>query len=475
MRTWYRSKELGAGKRERMKGAGEKNSTAASSRHLAVLCLTWWDRERQAIQPHIETVLYGSALAANDRQLAVMLVQGVLRQLQYLDAVIGRFSKVPLAKMKPLTRMALRVGVYQLIFLDRIPDSAAVNETVKVLKKERQPPWIINFVNGVLRTVVRSRESLPPPDGKDEKGNPFLNHPEWLVRRWQAQYGSETTGRICRVNNREPVLVIRTNTLKTTSAELARLLTDSGCEVQPGQYAPHSLVLHSLPGPVAALPGYEEGLFHVQDEAAQLAGMLLAPFETGARCLDACAGLGGKTCHLAQLLPLDTELVAVEPSRNRFRVLEQNLMRLELDRRVEVFNGGLADFAQAEPGRFHRILVDAPCSGTGVIGRHPDIRWNRRQEDLPGYQQLQLALLDLAASLLMPGGLLVYVTCSMEPEENQQVVEKCLEGHADILRTDSRKFLPPPAAQMVDREGYFSPTPADGLDGFFAARLVRKQ
>ncbi|MHB8788542.1 MAG: 16S rRNA (cytosine(967)-C(5))-methyltransferase RsmB [Desulfobulbaceae bacterium] len=456
-----------------MKKKEGDGKAAGTARQLAVRCLLRWDRERQAVQPLIDAVIHDAALSAPDRQLAVMLVLGVLRQMQYLDLIIADFSRVPLVKMKPLTLMALRVGVYQLLFLERIPDSAAVNESVRVLREERQPSWLVNFVNGVLRAIARNKDGLPGPEEPDAQGVLTLNHPEWLVQRWQAAYGLEQTALICRANNREPSLTLRVNTRRTTVEELSGMLEAHGCGVRPGRFAPASLVLDQFSGPVTGLPGYGEGLFHVQDEAAQLVTLLLAPMTPGQRYLDACAGLGGKTCHLAQLLPEGAELQAVEPSAHRLRMLTQNLQRLRLAGLVRQFPGRLEDFAAAQPGLYNRILVDAPCSGTGVIGRHPDIRWNRKPADLKVYQRQQLALLELARTLLAPDGVLVYATCSLEPEENQQVIAAFLQRHAEFTAADCREFLPAPAGELVDASGYFCPTPAQGVDGFFAARLLR--
>lgn len=448
-------------------------SRGSSSRRLAVLCLAAWEGEKRAIQPHIDSLIYRSPLPVGDRHLAVMLVHGVLRRMQYLDAVITRFTRFPLARMKPLTLMALRVGVYQLIVLDRIPDSAAVNETVNVLREERQPRWLINFANGVLRSIARNSGTIPGPEEEEQRAG-ILNHPDWLIRRWEDAYGPEMAREICRRNNREPLLVLRVNSLLTSAADLGGLLREAGYAARPGRFAPQSLVLESFSGPVAGLPGYERGLFHVQDEAAQLVSLLPAPFASGERYLDACAGPGGKTCHLAQLLADGARLTAVEPNGHRFRLLEQNIQRLGLTERVTPVQGRLEDIAARRSDRLHRVLLDAPCSGTGVIGRHPDIRWNRRPEDLPVFQEQQLRLLRLAASLLVPGGVLVYATCSLEQEENQQVIESFLRANADFTATDCRDFFPGPARELVDAAGYFRSTPADGLDGFFAARLVRR-
>ncbi|NIA04901.1 MAG: 16S rRNA (cytosine(967)-C(5))-methyltransferase RsmB, partial [Proteobacteria bacterium] len=413
----------------RVRPARPGRQQQSTSRRLAILCLCRRDRDKSVVQVHIDRLIHGSSLAGPDRQLAVMLVLGVLRQQQFLDTVIARFSSVPPGRMKPLTLTALRVGVYQLFFLDRIPASAAVNETVKVLKAEKQPRWLINFVNGVLRTIARQRTSLPGPDAAGKDGAPVLNHPDWLLRRWRARYGPDRTEEICRLNNLEPLLSLRVNTRLISREALADRCRRAGHGVRNGRYAPDALVLESGAGAVANLPGFAEGLFQVQGEAAQLATLLLAPFAAGRRYLDACAGLGGKTGHLAQLLPAGAELTAVEPDRRRFALLGENLRRLGADGNITLFNGGLDEFAGSGQRRFDAILIDAPCSGTGVIRRHPDIRWNRQEDDLHSYQRQQGILLHTAASLLAPGGILVYATCSLEPEENQQVIDAFCETH----------------------------------------------
>ncbi len=446
-----------------------------TSRYLAVQCLTHWDRDRQAIQPYVDSLVYDSTLTGSDRYLAVMLIQGVLRQLQYLDAIISRFAKHPLRKMKPLMLMTLRVGVYQILFLERIPDSAAVNETVKVLKAKNQPQWIINFANGVLRNISRKKAELPGPEHAGKNNSAILNHPEWLIRRWQGRYGPEQTNEICRNNNKEPFFVLRVNTLRTSQEKLAEMFSAAGIEVHKGSYAPDSLVIESPKGPISDLPGFAAGLFHVQDEAAQLVTLLLGPFDLAGNFLDACAGLGGKTCQLMQLLPHDAKLVAVEPSNQRFQRLVKNIQRLGMTENITMVHQRLDDMLQNNIARFHGILVDAPCSGTGVIRRHPDIRWNRRQEDLQTYQQLQLEILQQAGHLLVPGGVLVYATCSMEQEENQMVIEAFLAGNPNFFLSDAEKYVPDSARKLVSSNGYFTTTPAAGLDGFFGARLVRNE
>ena len=410
-------------------------------------------------------------VAEIDRGLVKTLVYGVLRRKQYLDHIIRSHSRHPLRKMKVRTLMTLRLGVFQLLLLSRIPESAAVNATVNTLKAAGQPGWLVGFVNGLLRAVVRERATLPTPEALAAAEPPLLNHPDWLVQRWQARFGDPLTREICRCNNTEPPLTLRTNTRRTGRALLRARLAQSGIVVENGRYSPAALVVPAFPGAVTALPGYAEGLFQVQDEAAQLASLLVTPLPARCRVLDGCAGVGGKTSHLAELLPAGGTLVAVEPDRRRYGLLRENLARLGLGGSVDALRTDLAQFAATRPTPFDAILIDAPCSGTGVIRRQPDIRWNRQPEDLETYQRDQLQLLAIAARLLKPGGVLVYATCSLEPEENEQTVARFLERHPDFAIDPAGHLLPEAARRLVDADGFFHPTPANGLDGFFAARL----
>jgi 16S rRNA (cytosine967-C5)-methyltransferase len=358
--------------------------------------------------------------------------------------------------------------------MDRIPPSAAVDETVKALKEARQPKWLTGFVNGMLRTISRQLDTLPDP--LTDKVLPpavRLSHPDWLYQRWQERYGEEEATRICLANNRQPPLVLRVNTRIIDREIYLNQLREAGLTVQPGIYGPEAVLLPDFRGDIAGLPGYEQGLFMVQDEGAQLISLLLAPLGAEWRCLDGCAGLGGKTTHLAQLLPGGGHVVAIEPNALRFGLLQENIKRLGLDGLVSVRQTTLAEFKQTTGELFPAILLDAPCSGLGVIRRHPDIRWNRDLADLKRYQLEQLALLDEASHLLAPGGLLVYGTCSIEPEENEEVVEKFLEGHPDF--TVARpQALPAAARNFIHDKGFLQMLPDAWHDGFFAARLEKQ-
>ena len=443
-----------------------------SSRAAALQVLCRAEQSNKPIDASIRR--YAEKLSPADRQLLVNIVYGVLRNRDYLDFIAGRFSRHPLRGMKDRTRNALRIGIYQLLFLSRIPASAAVNETVAALKAYKQPRWLIGFVNGVLRNISRNAATLPRPDQATLKGRPILNHPSWLVKRWQARYGRDQTLEICRHNNRPPRLVLRVNRERTDLSSLMHGFQEQGIDVEPGRFAPDSLVLPGFTGAVTTLPGFAEGFFQVQDQAAQLIVPLFGPIPSGARLLDACAGLGGKTTHLAALMPEGRELVAVEPEARRFTLLQENLRRLHVEQRVCCRHCSLQDYAQRHRGHFWGILIDAPCSGTGVIGRHPDIRWNRQPGDLRRYQRQQRALLDQAAALLTPGGVLVYATCSLEGEENEEVIFRFLRDHPGYELDDCRLYLPEQARSLVTEHGFFATTPAQGLDGFFAARLQQR-
>jgi 16S rRNA (cytosine967-C5)-methyltransferase len=408
----------------------------------------------------------------------MQLVYGVLRHRQFLDRILELLSRTPLGKLDPFVHQALAVGLYQLFFLERIPESAAVNESVEACKAARIPQRLHGFVNGILRQAIRQKTSLATKAQSDSSGKPVLNHPEWLVERWRQNFGSKETERICQANNCEPTLVLRVNSPTIGREDFCRILVKAGVPCRLGAYSMEAVVLPDFHGSITSIPGYNEGFFQVQDEAAQLATCLLGPFRAGARYLDGCAGLGGKTSHLLQLAKQhDLQIHAVEPEPHRLKKLRENLARLfPGDSPVinpVIHEENLQQFSLSHEALFFDgILIDAPCSGTGVIGRHPDIRWNRRPEELVRYQQQQLELLLLAAGHLHRDGLLVYATCSLEPEENRQVVNEFLRTHEDFLLTDCSFHLPEPARRFIEND-CFAPRPSETIDGFFAVRMLR--
>jgi 16S rRNA (cytosine967-C5)-methyltransferase len=446
-------------------------------RYIAIEILCRWEESHQPLDYLMDQCFATMALEdVRDRQLSISLVYGVIRWRTYLDWVLGRFSSHPLAKMKNRTLQALRVGLFQLLFLDRIPSSAAVNETVQALKDMKQPKWLTGFVNGMLRTMERQRNNIPCPSRS--KGlipeAALLNHPEWLIQRWKDRYGKNQAVALCEFNNTQAHLCLRVNTSLSTPSALIKKLEAAGMIVELGNFSPVAIKIADNHGTVDAIPGFSEGLFQVQDEAAQLVSLLLAPLKPGDTYLDGCAGLGGKTSHLAQMMPAGSILEANEPHSGRVKKLRENLVRLRLEKTVTIVDGTIESLLPARKETYHGMLIDAPCSGLGVIRRHPDIRWNRNPGDLLRYQEMQSALLGAAADLLASTGTLVYATCSLEPEENEVVVQKFLENHPRFLVSDCRESLPESCDSLVDSAGFFRTMPGrDDLDGFFAAKLLK--
>lgn len=450
-----------------------KNSPQ-TGRYAAIETLCRLQKTAYPVKPLLESVTGECALSSPDRGLAMNLVYGVLRKRQYLDTLIGKLSRHPLKKMDVIVINGLRVGLYQIFFLDRIPESAAVNETVNAMKAARLPKRLQGFVNGILRESIRQKqkETLPVPD--DESGAPLLNHPEWMTKRWSARFGRQEMERICKVNNEEPQLTLRTNTGRISREQLLDLFLQDRIEARSGLYGPDSIVLPDYQGSISTLVGYREGYFQPQDEAAQLATLLLSPIRENGAYLDGCAGLGGKTSHMLQLThPHSARVVAVEPEPRRQRLFEDNINRLSDDNRPVLHKTTLQDYSRTCRVLFSGVFIDAPCSGTGVTGRHPDIRWNRKPEDFINYQRTQLELLNHAAQLVAENGILVYATCSLEQEENMDVVTAFLEENDEYNLTDCSPFLPEKCHSLIT-DNCFSPHPDATIDGFFAARLVRE-
>ena len=447
-------------------------------RYIAIKILCRWEESRLPVDQIMGKYFSNTVLHdPRDRQLSMSMVYGVIRWQGYLNWVIANFSKHPIAKIKNLTLHALRVGLFQLLFLDRVPASAAINETVQALKDMKQPKWLTGFVNGILRNAERQRECLPTPfNNMPLPEAALLSHPDWLLGRWKNRYGDALTATICRENNREAGLCLRVNTTLTTADIFLKQLEKAGLNAEVGKYSPVAIKLIDYHGPVIKIPGFTEGLFQVQDEAAQLVSMLLGPLQKNESYLDGCAGLGGKTSHLSQMLPAKGKLFAIEPNGRRMKKLKENLVRLRLGTSVTIVEGTVDSLIPDMKEKFSGVLIDAPCSGLGVIRRHPDIRWNRTPGDLFRYQEIQSAILDSAAQLLVPDGTLVYATCSTEPEENEGVVNKFLAKHPRFLLSNCRDVLPGNGGLLVDSMGFFRTLPGqDGLDGFFGAKLIKMQ
>ena len=443
-----------------------------SARFVAIKTLCQLDKSREPVNTIFNAELVEHPLESNDRQLAVKIIYGLLRNRESLDIMLQHLCSQPLKKLEPFIHQTLRVGLYQIMFLDRIPESAAVNESVKAVKAARLPKRLHGFVNGVLRNSIRKRKELLALI--DNPAQPILNHPRWLTERWEKQYGENETVRICKQNNEQAVFSLQVNTCATDRESLSKTLHENEITAHNGIFCDTTIILDDYHGDISRLPGFSEGLFQIQDQGAQLLPHILGPLIQDGEYLDACAGVGGKTSVLIQLAEhVQAKVSAVEPEISRLEKFKENMMRLHPLLDIPIFPGRLQDYSASSSKRFHGILLDAPCSGTGVTRRHPDIRWNRRVQDFKHYQETQLGLLQSATTLLLPGGILVYATCSLEEEENEQVIEKFLSLHPNFTLEDSSSALPTTAHSHITN-GYFSPLPESEIDGFFSARLRNK-
>jgi 16S rRNA (cytosine967-C5)-methyltransferase len=414
-------------------------------------------------------------LDSRDRALVTELVYGVLRWQGRLDWIINQQIKIRPDKVDLTVRLILRLAVYQLLFLDRIPAAAAVHEAVE-LAKTSQPKHVVRFVNGVLRTISRKSVALKEvePEGSAEHRLAVLySYPLWLVERWLTHLGNEETESFCQAGNQIPPTTVRVNTLKTTVATMATSFKDLGFFVESGKFVPEALHLRSIRTDLSSLKQYERGEFQVQDEASQVIAHLLQP-QPGERILDACAGLGAKSTHLGQLMENRGEIIALDNQGWKLTRLLENAQRLGVSC-VEAMEINLLELVPSgEEFSFDRILLDAPCTGLGVIRRNPDIKWKVKPKDFRRLHLLQRQMLEKLAPLLKSGGVLLYATCTVSKEENEETVQGFLAEHPDYQPESARPYLPLGNADLVNRSGAMQTWPhRHGTDGFFAARLRR--
>lgn len=411
-------------------------------------------------------------LDPRDRALATELVYGLLRQQGRLDFVLRGFCKQPLEKLEGRVLLLLRLGAYQLLALERIPESAAVNTTVELaraLKLERAT----GFLNGVLRALARGRHALPWPDpARDPLGHleHALSLPRWLAQRWLSELGADEARRLAAALLEPAPVSLRVNTLKIDRPAFLQALADAGHAAEPTRYAPEGVrLVGRSPAP---LPGDAEGWYQVQDEASMLIAHCLAP-RPGETLVDVCAAPGGKTTQLAALTGNRAQITALDLHPHRLRLVEQGVARLGCT--------GIAtrcwDMTTLPPflapGCCDGVLVDAPCSGLGVLRRNPEARWRLHPADVTLLAERQAAILNQAAALVKPGGRLVYAVCTVTPEETDRQVDAFLIAHPDFYLEPLTDLLPSSCRELLDERGCLRSWPHRlDLDGFFAARLV---
>lgn len=421
--------------------------------------------------------LQRSSLSPRDRGLATELVYGTLQRKNTLDWILNKLVRKGIDTLDPWVRHLLRLGIYQLRYLDRVPSRAAVHETVEIAKA-RGHRGIPGLVNGVLRSYLRRGREWTLPDSPKSVTDLALvtSHPEWLVRRLVEVYGPETAHSVLKANNRPPGLSVRVNPLRGNRERVARLLQeeDPRLRIRLSPLSGQGLILTG--GNPASGRLFREGWFTVQDESSMLVAELLAP-RPGERVLDGCAAPGGKTGHLAERMENRGTLLACDIHPHKVKLIENQVRRLGLSM-VEVRQADLRELPGTGEARFDRVLLDAPCSGWGVIRRKPDIKWSKNLQEVDSLRQLQAELLEAAARLVTPGGTLVYSTCTLEPQENREQITAFLKNHP-TFQADSTLFdtLPAPVREKaLTGDGWVQILPHHfESDGFFIARMIKEK
>lgn len=408
-----------------------------------------------------------------DSALIRELVYGTLENQIYIDYVIRSFSKVRLKKISPIIMNILRLGIYQIIFMDRIPDSAAVNESVKLAKKYSHK-GSQGFANGLLRNVSRNENNIKLPDKNKEKIKYLsvkYSHPEWMIERWIKEFGFDFTESLCNANNDTPRLNIRVNTLKIDRDALINKLIKKNIKCEKTRYAKDGIIIEN-PMNITGLEEFKDGLFQIQDESSMLVSQIMNPKE-GSLVVDVCSAPGGKTTHIAQKMNNKGKVIARDIHNHKLELIKENSDKLGIDIiECEQFNA--LELDESLVGKADYCLVDAPCSGLGLIRRKPEIKWNKESTDIEDISKLQYSILENASKYVKENGTLVYSTCTIEKDENINLINKFLENNNNFKLVDFNHIIDN-SGEIIRKSGYLELYPnIHGTDGFFIAKMIKQ-
>ena len=439
-------------------------------RRLAMKALVDINRDKKYANIVLPHYIMQEKLEDLDRRFFTELVYGVVRRQNYLDAIIEHLTKKPVKRVSPLVLEILRLGIYQLIYMDKVPSSAAVNESVKLAKKVA--PGMDRFINAVLRNVDRKREEISIDSlasSEAERISFIYNQPLWLVNLWIQQRGVEETSDVCEWFNETPLLTARVNTLKISREALLEELTEAGWNVEPSHMIPEAIIVHSHKGQLQQAKWVQQGALTFMDEASMAVAYAMDPKE-GMHILDICAAPGGKTLHMSTLMKNTGSIVATDIHEHKVNLLEENAKRMGATN-VTAQQGDATAFHEAWKAQYDAVLVDAPCSGLGILQKKLDMRWRKDASQLTSLPELQLQILENASSYVKIGGYLVYSTCTINELENEHVIQAFLDKHANYSLEDVAPLLPfATEGPMVT----LLPHVYD-MDGFFIARLRKEK
>lgn len=468
-----------AGASQQMQQPGSRKTK--SPRELAMDTLVKVAQTGAYSNLQLNRTLQDAGLQRADAGLVTELVYGTIQRQATLDYWLSRFVSKGLHKLEPWVHQLLRMSAYQLLYLDRIPAHAAVNEAVTIAKK-RGHSGISGMVNGVLRSIDRGRGELQASEIKH--ADPIVqialrhSYPEWLVSRWVAAYGAETAEAICAAGNDHPHSSVRANTLRGTREEVIALLKEAGYDAEPSVIAPAGIAINRG-GNLADTDGFREGMWTVQDESSMLVAEVVAP-KAGMQVLDCCAAPGGKSTHLAELMGGKGKVWANDLHAHKRDLIVTQAERLKL-RNVEAITEDALKLAERfKPQSMDAVLLDAPCSGFGVIRRKPEIKWTKTAGDVSDIAAVQQRLLGAVCDLVKPGGVLVYSTCTIEKDENERQVANFLQEHPEF---ELDRNWPKAVVEQLKKVGAIDeqfdgqaqllPQHFDS-DGFYIARMVKR-
>ncbi|MBU1182633.1 MAG: 16S rRNA (cytosine(967)-C(5))-methyltransferase RsmB [Proteobacteria bacterium] len=445
------------------------------ARGFALHILNKLDKSDKTLDSLLEEFQKNHILPKRERALFNAIIYGVLRWRGKLDWIISQLSKLHINKTKPEVLNILRIGLFQIIYLNRIPVSAAVNTSVEMAKHSAGERGA-GYVNALLRKASREHETLLFPDNVKEPEYALTvskSFPEWMIKRWIKLLGKNRTIELCDAINEIPPITIRVNTLKTNRRELINCIESDVRNIRPTIHSPFGISFSNPEKSIHEMEAFNNGWFQVQDEAAQLVTMLLDP-NPGDSVLDACAGLGGKTGHIGQLMNNSGKITALDIDKEKLDKLNREMERLGITNITTVRDDiGNPLLLKNYSGHFDRILLDAPCSNMGVLRRNPDAKWKLQEKKLSQYKKRQLLFLDNLANLLKPLGIMVYAVCSTEPEENEDVIKEFLINRPDF-GIDNVLHLPESVGTLFNSSGFIKTYPhLNNMDGFFSVRLVR--
>ncbi len=448
----------------------EAGSIFKSARAKAIKILSRFERSDSYIDKLLDSELNTDNLNRFDKSLLTEIVNGVIRWKNKIDWVLTGFYHGDYQKCLNVVKNSMRVALYQIQYLDKIPLHAAIYESVEIVKRI-QGEKTAGIVNGVLRNIARNLEIIRYPVKDDDivyYYSIIYSHPRWMVKRWLQRFGEENTEKLLQRNNLRPYLALRVNLLKSGTNEIENILRDLNIYYYQCRFSQENYYLKTPHRGISSMEIFQNGKITIQDASASLAVKLASPVE-GQSVVDLCAAPGGKSFYMAEMMKNKGKVIAIDKYDHKLNLISNGAQRLGLTC-IETLAGDSSEIKLEEKADL--VFADVPCSGLGTLSKKPDIKWKREREDIINLAEIQRSILDNAADMVKPGGVIVYSTCTIEPEENEDNVNWFLDKHPEFELDPAEKYLP----AEVCKNGFFATFPhVHKIDGAFAARLVKKE